>query len=270
MPRWLMIACLLSAPAAASDIEDARDNFETVVRTYVATKSTDGLWVFKRPGGTYMRMRLRGAERGTVHRVQGGRWRGVVEFREDATKKTYFADVTVDTASELWDVKALSWMSLKDAASARAAGEKAAKAGSAPRAPGPAGLLPEVNLTSLNGRETYMPDCPTAKCLTVVVSPWCPHCRAVAGVLGGMRAWLPKHGVEMRIVVGDDSEEAVRDYAKAFGPSTLVDPSSLFKIPGGVPAFLVSTNGGAVLRKESGAWEDEKDPAEYAKALGLP
>lgn len=270
MSRWLLIACVLAAPASASELEDARDNFETVVRTHVASKSTDGFWVFKRAGGKYMRLQLLGAERGTVHRVQAGRWRGIVDFKDAVTKKTFFADVTVDTASELWDVKALNWLSLKDAASGRAAAEKAAKAGSAPRRPGPFGLLPEVNLTSLDGRETYMPDCATPKCLTVIVAPWCPHCRTVTGVLAAMRDWLPKHGVDMRIVVGDDSEESVRDYAKSFGPATLVDPSSIFKIAGGVPAFLVSTNGGAVIRKENGALEDEKDPVEYAKSLGLP
>jgi hypothetical protein len=61
----------------------------------------------------------------------------------------------------------------------------------------------------------------------------------------------------------------VREYAKSFGPGTMLDADGVFE-PGGVPAFFVSTDGGAVLKKQNGAWEDEKDPARFASHLGLP
>jgi thiol-disulfide isomerase/thioredoxin len=266
---WLLIACVLARPASASELEDAQDNFETVVRSHVAAKSKDGVWILKRAGGKAFRLTMTGVERATVHRVPPGRWSGIADFEDAGTKKAYFAEVTADLTSELWEVKDVHWLDRKEAAAARVAGADAAQSASSQRRPGPFGLMPELKLTALDGRETYLPDCGKPKCLTVVVAPWCPHCRAAAGVIAALRDWLPDHDVGMRIIVSRDTDDAVRDYAESFGPATLTDPSALFQA-GGVPAFIVSTDGGAILKKVNGAWEDEKDPAKYASMLDLP
>jgi thiol-disulfide isomerase/thioredoxin len=268
MRNLLLAALLLGGPAAATELEDAQDNFETVLRTYVGTKSSGDYWILKKSGAKPMRLKLKSLERPTVRRAPGGRWRGLADFEEASSKKVYFADVTVDTASDLWDVKSLHWLTLEEAGRSRADAAKTGAA-TAERKPGPGGLLPEMSLASLDGHETFLPECGKPKCLTVVVAPWCPHCRAVADVLLALQDWLPAHDVGMRMVVSHDSEENVRNYAKAYGPSTLTDPEANFSV-GGVPAFIVSTNGGAILSKQSGAWEDVKDPAVFAQRLGLP
>jgi thiol-disulfide isomerase/thioredoxin len=269
MSRWLLIACVLALPASASELEDAQDNFETVVRTHVAGKSAHGVWVMKSSRGKLLHLTMTGVERGTVHRVPPGLWAGIADFKDAGAKKTYYAEFTADMTAELWDVKRVRWLDRNEALDARAAGADAAQSAAAQRRPGPFGLLPEVKLTALDGSETYLPDCGKPKCLTVVVAPWCPHCRAVADVIVSLRDWLPRHDVGVRIIVSHDTDESVRDYAKAFGPAALIDPSVIFPA-GGVPAFIVSTDGGAIIKKVNGAWEDEKDPAKYASMLDLP
>ena len=252
--------------ARAAEIEGARDNFETVVRTYVASKSTDDYWVFKRRQAT-LRLTLSGIERDTVHPESGGRWRGLADFRDAGTKKKYFADITADLSSDRWNVKDFRWLSPKEAGDARVPNTKASTTSSASRNPGPKGLLPELTLTSLGGNETFLPDCAMPKCLTVVVAPWCPHCRKMTEVLVALNNYLPEHDVGMRVIVAADSEEKVRDYAESYGQATLLDPESTFHVRG-VPQFIISTEGGAILNETNGGPENEKDPGRFATAIG--
>ena len=105
--------------------------------------------------------------------------------------------------------------------------------------------------------------------MTVYLTPWCPHCRAASANLLRLRDFLKKSGVSTRIVIGDDSESAVRDYAATFGPGTLLDPDSRWK-QGGVPHLYVSRDGGEILKEMAGAYEDPIDPADFARRLGLP
>jgi thiol-disulfide isomerase/thioredoxin len=269
--RYLLMAALLAAfavAARAAELEDAQDNFETVVRTYVGTKSTGDYWI-SHLKGKVLKLQLTGIERTTIHRSTGGRWRGIADFQDALTKKKFSADITADFSTDLWDVKEFRWLSRRELADERIVAVEAAKTKSGPRKPGPQGLLPELSLPSLDGKEAFLPECAKSKCLTVVVAPWCPHCRKTTQVLNLLRDYLPAHDVGMRVIVAADSEEKVRDYAKSFGPGALLDPGSSFRVPG-FPCYIVSTEGGAILTKDGGAPEDEKDPALFASALGLP
>jgi len=269
--RQLLLALLVAAAAPsarATPLEDTQENFETAVRTYVGTKSQGGYYI-SHLHGKILKLQMTGIEADTVHRSSGGRWRGLVDFSDAQSKKKFFADVTADLSTDLWDVKEFHWLSGREAKDARAVAIEGAKTSGRPRVPGPAGLLPELTLPALDGKEAFLPDCAKAKCLTVVVAPWCPHCRTSTGVLVALEDYLPAHDVGMRVIVSASDEDKVHDYAKLFGPHTLVDPGAAFRVPG-FPCYIISTKDGAILKQDGSAPENEKDPALFASALGLP
>lgn len=94
--------------------------------------------------------------------------------------------------------------------------------------------------------------CSAAKCLTVYVSPWCGVCRASTAFLNAVVEFLNKNGVPARVVVGKDSAQAVAAYAAEFGPGTLLDPEGRVPLAGGVPQFIVTAEGGRVLKRQPG------------------
>ncbi|MBI5208863.1 MAG: TlpA family protein disulfide reductase [Elusimicrobia bacterium] len=110
--------------------------------------------------------------------------------------------------------------------------------------------------------------CPTAKCLTVYVAPWCGYCRRATPIIVELQRRLPKDAATLRVVVGMDSMEAVRQYAREFGPDTLLDPEGSFRM-NGVPQFLVSDASGRLVKKVPGM-PDVESAAEMAELLGLP
>lgn len=115
------------------------------------------------------------------------------------------------------------------------------------------GSQPAISLQKVGGGGAVnIEACPTAKCLTVIVAPWCGVCRSSTGFITAFAAYLKARGTEARIVVSQGEAEAVEAYAKEFGPDTLVDPKSLVPAPGGVPNFVVSEGGGKVLRRMPG------------------
>ena len=270
MRQFLLSALILASTAAAvgaADLDDTRDNFETAVRTYVGGKSKGGYWV-SHMHGKVIKLALTGIERDTVRRASG-RWRGLVDFEDTASKKKFSADVIADLSTDLYDVKSFHWLSARELAEARPAALASAKVATQARTPGPAGLLPELTMHTLAGKEAFLPECAKAKCLTVVLAPWCPHCRKSTDVLIALQDYLPAHDVDMRVIVAADSNMKVREYAKKFGPETIVDAGSKFKV-GGFPDYIVSTEGGAILSEGGNGPEDEKDPATFASAIGLP
>jgi len=117
--------------------------------------------------------------------------------------------------------------------------------------------------------------CPTAKCLTVYLAPWCPYCRAATPMILALREYLRMRGVTTRVVIGLDKEGPVRAYAATFGPGTFLDPQGRVSPSGGVPAFLVSDPTGKIVSQRSGA-PPERSPfseavlAKIAEGLGLP
>lgn len=94
--------------------------------------------------------------------------------------------------------------------------------------------------------------CAGPKCLTVYVAPWCGVCRASTDFINAVTAYLNKHGVTARVVVGKDSPEAVAEYARSFGPGTLLDPEGRVPLAGGVPQFIVTAGDGTVIKRQPG------------------
>ena len=112
--------------------------------------------------------------------------------------------------------------------------------------------------------------CPTAKCVTVYVTPWCPHCRNATANILTLRTYLKEQGIETRVIVGRDSEQAVLEYAESFGKGTLLDADKAFEFGGGVPHLFVSEDGGRILKDSAGFYADPMPGAELASSLDLP
>lgn len=111
--------------------------------------------------------------------------------------------------------------------------------------------------------------CPTPKCLTVYVAPWCGYCRAATPSIIALRAYLKKHGVHTDIIVGMDRPKALAAYAKVFGPDTVLDEDGALA-QGGVPHFYVTDKSGSLLQEQAGVPQGIADPKEFASLFGLP
>ena len=117
----------------------------------------------------------------------------------------------------------------------------------------PATTLAGVELKTLDGSKSVeLGACPTPKCLTVYVAPWCGICRRSTPFINALRDYLSRHNVETRIIVGRDRPAEVAGYAPDFGPDTLVDAEGRYPLQGGVPNFTVTTPSGEVLKVTPG------------------
>lgn len=135
----------------------------------------------------------------------------------------------------------------------------------------PAGKgMSEAELPTLAGSQgARLSSCPTPKCLTVYVAPWCGYCRASTPQIIALREFLKANNVATRIVVGQDRLSSVRDYAREFGPDTLLDPDNAVAVSGGVPHFYVSDSSGALLKDVPGIPQTD-DIRLMASYFGLP
>ena len=130
--------------------------------------------------------------------------------------------------------------------------------------------LPDIQLSSLSQEKApSLASCPTAKCLTVYLAPWCGYCRAVTPQLVKLKPFLKDGGISMRVIVGMDKLESVREYAEVFGPDTLLDPHKRMSV-NGVPHFYVSNAAGAIIKEVAGAPTGVSDIGEFASVFGLP
>jgi hypothetical protein len=118
----------------------------------------------------------------------------------------------------------------------------------------------ELKLAAVGGGETALKSCPTARCLNVYMSPWCGVCRASTDLIKELRPWLAERGVATRVIIGRDRPDAVTDYAKVFGPETLVDAEGRFPLQGGVPQFVISDGEGRILRSQPGVLRIVRPP----------
>lgn len=129
----------------------------------------------------------------------------------------------------------------------------------------PRASMPDVRLSTVSARQgESLASCPTAKCLTVYVAPWCGYCRSGTPMLIELKKHLENRNVAMRVVVGMDDPGPVRAYALEFGTDSLIDPSGSLKT-NGVPHFWVTNAAGKVLREVGGLPQAETvgDLAEY-------
>lgn len=84
-----------------------------------------------------------------------------------------------------------------------------------------------------------------------------------------MRSFLKSQGVETRIVIGLDSPQPVQEYARVFGPETLLDLNESMRVSG-VPHFYVSDATGRIINEVAGLPYGPRDARGLAGALGLP
>ena len=132
--------------------------------------------------------------------------------------------------------------------------------------------LPDIQLVMPSSGEMgpSLASCPTEKCLTVVVAPWCPVCHSVTENIKAVRGYLKAAGVTSRVVVGlSPDSNALKQYAEEFGPDAQIDLARVLK-PSGVPAFIVSDRGGKVLKTVAGFPGNAESSPALASALGLP
>ena len=136
--------------------------------------------------------------------------------------------------------------------------------------PGATEKLPDINLPTVSAKPgPSLASCPERKCLTVYVAPWCGYCRAATPMLIALRRYLRQNQVETRFVVGKDRLASLRDYARVFGPDTLLDVDDAFAVDG-VPHFFVSDPHGAILKEVSGMPTGDYPLEEIAGYFGLP
>ena len=114
--------------------------------------------------------------------------------------------------------------------------------------------LPDIQLVMPHSGEmaASLAGCPTEKCLTVVVAPWCSICHSATGNINSLRGYLKAAGVASRVVVGLSPDyNVLKEYAEEFGPDAQIDLARVLK-PSGVPMFIVSDRKGKVLKTVAG------------------
>ena len=97
--------------------------------------------------------------------------------------------------------------------------------------------------------------CYEEKCLTIYVAPWCPACRSLKPTIVSLTEELQAEGFDVKVVVGNDSQEATVKYAKSYPfPVYLDADSSFYKKANqrGVPFFLVTDKKGNITKKLAG------------------
>lgn len=130
--------------------------------------------------------------------------------------------------------------------------------------------LPDARLKTLGGPlGPSLAECATAKCLTVLVAPWCGVCHTVAPDIVRLRRHLDANGVSSRVVVGLDDAGPIAEFARVFGPDTLLDPERVLAGRGGVPMFVVTDRDGKILRRFNGFPSGAVSTAELAEYFGL-
>jgi thiol-disulfide isomerase/thioredoxin len=138
------------------------------------------------------------------------------------------------------------------------------------RAGQPEVRLPRSPLMTTAGNPVELSSCPTPKCLTVVVAPWCGYCRASTEKLVELGSYLTARKITTRVVVTMDKPDALSEYAREFGPEAITDTSGLVSVRG-VPHFIISDPEGRVLDTASGVPPDGiRDVVDFAARIGLP
>jgi thiol-disulfide isomerase/thioredoxin len=135
---------------------------------------------------------------------------------------------------------------------------------------GVARRLPDARLPTLGGVVgPSLASCPTEKCLTILVAPWCGVCRAEAPKFVALRHFLDARGISSRIVVGlSDDKAAIREFAKTFGADALLDAGGAMSSRA-TPLLLVTDREGRIVKVVNGFPSGAAGPAELAKYLDL-
>ncbi|MFI5361399.1 MAG: TlpA family protein disulfide reductase [Elusimicrobiota bacterium] len=130
--------------------------------------------------------------------------------------------------------------------------------------------LPDARLPTLGGVVgPSLATCPTEKCLTILVAPWCGVCRAEAPNFVALRHFLDARGISSRVVVGlSDDLPAIKTFAAVFGADALLDADGAMSSRT-TPLLLVTDREGRVLKALEGFPSRISSAEELAKFLGL-
>lgn len=131
--------------------------------------------------------------------------------------------------------------------------------------------FPDISLPVLGGgKPMALRACGAAKCFLVYVTPWCPHCREATPHVLKLAEFLAPKNIPTRVIVGQDTDEHLENYARAFGPQTALDRGNEVPV-NGVPHFFVVDNEGRLLAERAGFPPGYQGPAsELAGLFGLP
>ncbi len=97
--------------------------------------------------------------------------------------------------------------------------------------------------------------CGSKKCITIYVAPWCPACQKLKPTIISLKNQLEKEGMEVKVIVGKDSQKETEKYASDYPFPTLLDADGKFfrkTKQSGVPFFLVSNNKGKIINDLTG------------------
>ena len=130
--------------------------------------------------------------------------------------------------------------------------------------------LPDARLPTLGGvAGPSLASCPTDKCLTILVAPWCGVCRAEAPNFVVLRHYLDSRGISSRVVVGlSDDKAAVKKFAAEFGADALLDTDGVMSSRA-TPLLLVSDREGRIVKVVNGFPSGVRGPEDLAKYLNL-
>ncbi len=133
-------------------------------------------------------------------------------------------------------------------------------------------VLSQTPLETLSGAMAApLSECPTEKCLTVVVVPWSGVCQAIAPHVVALRDHLAAKGVTTRVVVARAPLDKLKPFAQVYGPDAQLDPDgAAVPTDDGVPLFVVTDREGRRLKRVVGFPSGATTPESLSAAFLLP
>jgi thiol-disulfide isomerase/thioredoxin len=123
----------------------------------------------------------------------------------------------------------------------------------------PLELLPQYTAGVQTSTTVVGGQCIKDRCLTVVVAPWCPSCRALNGMIISLRDQVEADGYPVNVVVAMDKPRALAQYAASYAKPVALDVDGKFwkqvKIKG-VPYFAVTNSKGEIVEFINGGHPD--------------
>ena len=126
------------------------------------------------------------------------------------------------------------------------------------------GSLPTITLDQYQGERRINTavsvggNCAEGKCLTVYVAPWCSSCRKLTPTIDELAKELKSEGIGVSIVVGHDSLDKVKAYAKKYSQPIYEDArGDYFRAleTRGVPYFATTNSKGKIKSSLSGGYD---------------
>ncbi len=118
--------------------------------------------------------------------------------------------------------------------------------------------LEKVNITEYDVPYAYVGGgCLSETCVIVYVAPWCPTCRKLKPMIQALRNELMAEGIQVDVVVGNDSRSQILQYAQDFSFPVFTDVSGAFyreQDMEAVPYFVVTDQLGEIRTEYRGGY----------------